>query len=946
VRSFLPTTRVRVAALLGTVASLLFTLGVSLHSGEARFWIAFDDIGESVVPFVAATAAGLTARRSRARERSAWLLIGSGAAAWGIGQILWSVDEIGRGRTPVAPSVCDIGYLASPLLIVWGVLLFVDTPTGLLSRIRGVFEALMIAGGFLIPVWAVLVAPVSANWVGSSAEQAVTLAHPLLDAVGIAAVCFVLTRRSCHQHGNLVALAVAILLLAVSDSSFWYLTTVRSFSGVQPTGAGWFVGFLLLALAAVAGSRERGGAGKRSDAAPLDDGGQLVHRSWAIVALPQFVVLAGLSEITIDRLIAGSGHFEAALSWMTVGLFAAALAHGVIVAIENHGLTLHLEDRVAQRTAELAGQKRHFAALVERSSDTVMVVAGDLTIASVSGAVRESYGWDPDELVGRPLEGFDGRFATLAEELRRSDLQPGSLRRIEWELVDAEGRLRFADSKVVNLLADPDVRGYVVNTRDVTDQMLLQRELRHQAFHDELSGLANRALFNDRAAHALTRCARTHLGVAVMVIDLDSFKDINDSLGHQAGDALLRTVAQRLETVARAGDTVARLGGDEFAVLMEDVVDAQEALAVSMRMQSALRERTVVGGTQLVITASVGVAMSGAATGSVSDLLRDADIAMYVAKNSGKDATRLFEQWMRDKARERFEILSELSGALERGELTLFYQPVYELASGALEGFEALLRWNHPTRGLVQPEQFIKLTEETGLIVQVGRWVLQEATQQLAAWAASPSAPGPLTMAVNLSVRQMRDWRLVDDVREAILDAGIDPQLIVLEITETMLVHDPREISLVLHELKRLGVRIAIDDFGTGYSSMSYLQDLPVDLLKVDKTFVSPPEGASDESRKLLAAILNLADTLGLRTVAEGIEQADQAALLTDAGCHTGQGYLWSPALTPLEATELLLGQARLAASGKPAGRLPARAATVAGGEARDARQAASSEAR
>ena len=448
-RSFLPTTRVRVAALLGTVASLLFTLGVSLHSGEARFWIAFDDIGESVVPFVAATAAGLTARRSRARERSAWLLIGSGAAAWGIGQILWSVDEIGRGRTPVAPSVCDIGYLASPLLIVWGVLLFVDTPTGLLSRIRGVFEALMIAGGFLIPVWAVLVAPVSANWVGSSAEQAVTLAHPLLDAVGIAAVCFVLTRRSCHQHGNLVALAVAILLLAVSDSSFWYLTTVRSFSGVQPTGAGWFVGFLLLALAAVAGSRERGGARERSDAAPLDDGGQASSPSWAIVALPQFVVLAGLSawRITIDRLIAGSGHFEAALSWMTVGLFAAALAHGVIVAIENHGLTLRTSRiESPSRTAELAGEAP-LAALVERSSDTVMVVAGDLTIASVSGAVRESYGWDPDELVGRPLEGFDGASRRSPKSCAALRPPAGQPRRIEWELVDAEGRLRFADSK-------------------------------------------------------------------------------------------------------------------------------------------------------------------------------------------------------------------------------------------------------------------------------------------------------------------------------------------------------------------------------------------------------------------------------------------------------------------------------------------------------------------
>jgi diguanylate cyclase (GGDEF)-like protein len=391
----------------------------------------------------------------------------------------------------------------------------------------------------------------------------------------------------------------------------------------------------------------------------------------------------------------------------------------------------------------------------------------------------------------------------------------------------------------------------------------------------------------------------------VMIIDLDGFKDVNDGLGHQAGDALLQTTADQLVGVARASDTVARLGGDEFAVLMEDLNGPADALAAAERMRARLRDATTLDNAEFPVTASIGIAISDPMS-CVSDLLRDADIAMYSAKNNGKDADQLFEPWMRDQARERFQLQSELVGALERGEFTLFYQPSFALGTGRLEGFEALLRWNHPKLGIVPPDKFITLAEESGLIVPLGRWVLHEATRQLGEWSRSLADHRLLSMAINVSARQMRDWRLPDDVHDAITAAGIAPQRVVLEITESMLLHDPREVAVALRVLKAKGVRIAIDDFGTGYSSLSLLQDLPIDILKIDKAFVSPPAETESNGHKVLSAILTLAQTLGLQTVAEGVEQVDQAALLTARGCDVGQGFLWARPLTPQDAWTLL----------------------------------------
>jgi diguanylate cyclase (GGDEF)-like protein/PAS domain S-box-containing protein len=904
--------RHRVAVVVAVVASFVYLVAVSVHPGTHRwtsFWTAFDDFGQCITPFIGAAACWLTARRSSGRERVSWVLIGAGAAAWGAGQILWTLYEVGFGHQPVSPSLSDAGFLLSPVLIVIGLLRFVDTPAGLLSRVRGVLEALLIAGGVLVAVWALLLSPVVATSRNSLAEQLVTLAYPVLDAVAIATVLFVATRRRSHVYGRLSLLAGAIVLLAVSDSTFWYLTTVKNLDDVNPTDAGWFAGFLLLGFGAVALRRRPNVADPGDDGTwsppAAEDTERVFHRSWVAVAVPELVALSGLLTVAGYQLIAGGGRFDRPVSWMVAGLAGLALAHGVSVVVENHALTAKLEDRVAQRTAELAGRERHFAALVEHSSDVTSVVAPDLTITWVSQGVKDAHGWDPATLVGHKLSDFGDRYGALVDVLQRSPTVPERVQQVAWELVDATGRQQFADSKITNLVGDPDVGGYVINTRDVTDQTVLEQELRHQAFHDHLSGLANRALFNDRAEHALLRARRTGTEIAVMMIDLDGFKDVNDGLGHHAGDALLRTTADQLLGVARASDTVARLGGDEFAVLMEDLDGPVDALAAAERMRASLRDATTFENAEFAVTASIGVAISDP-TSCVSDLLRDADIAMYSVKNNGKDADQLFEPWMRDQARERFQLQSELVGALDRREFTLFYQPSFELATGRLEGFEALVRWNHPNLGLVPPDKFIALAEESGLIVPLGRWVLQEATRQLGEWSRSLAHDAQLTMAINVSARQMRDWRLPDDIHDAIDAAGVAPQRVVLEITESMLLHDPKEVAVVLRALKARGVRIAIDDFGTGYSSLSLLQDLPIDILKIDKAFVSPPEENETNGHKVLGAILTLAQTLGLRTVAEGVEQVDQAALLTARGCDIGQGFLWARPLTTDDAWTLL----------------------------------------
>jgi diguanylate cyclase (GGDEF)-like protein len=431
--------------------------------------------------------------------------------------------------------------------------------------------------------------------------------------------------------------------------------------------------------------------------------------------------------------------------------------------------------------------------------------------------------------------------------------------------------------------------GAVVVLRDVTRQRDLEYDLRHQALHDGLTGLPNRKLFLDRLEHAMTRARAAGESAAVLYLDLDGFKKVNDSLGHNAGDALLRTTAERLTGALRAHDTVARLGGDEFAILLEGA-DEQAAEHYAQSCLDALTQPFVVHGRKAVVSVSIGIVTRIAAYTDAEEVLRNADVAMYAAKARGKGCFQIFESQMHELLLDKLDAEARLRDAVHRGELRLHLQPVVALPGGTVGGVEALVRWQDPERGLQQPGAFIPLAEETGLIAEIDRWVLFEACMTVRRWQELDPDTSPGWVSVNLSAAELEVPDLTDRVAYALSTSGLPPRSLVLELTETVLMRDIAVTSARLEELRELGVRIAIDDFGTGYSSLGYLRDIPVDVLKVDRSFINGLVGNLPQ-QELVSAVIQLGHTLGLKVVVEGIETADQLALLTGMGCRYAQGY-------------------------------------------------------
>jgi diguanylate cyclase (GGDEF)-like protein/PAS domain S-box-containing protein len=448
----------------------------------------------------------------------------------------------------------------------------------------------------------------------------------------------------------------------------------------------------------------------------------------------------------------------------------------------------------------------------------------------------------------------------------------------------ARPALDVHDLSLVQAVADRVAGALALNRRLV--------QLETQAFHDALTGLANRALFADRTEHALKRHSRMARDVAVVFLDLDDFKKVNDGLGHAAGDELLRRVAERLQGAIRAGDTVARLGGDEFAVLLESVHGPDDAMMVADRLLDSLSTPFTIG-REVVVSASAGVALTET---TATELLRDADVAMYRAKHAGKSRCVLFEPTMREAAIERLDLERELRIAIRRHELFLVYQPIVDAETHRIVSLEALVRWRHPDRGVLEPRSFIELAEQTGLILPLGREVLRAACLQAGAW--NEAGWAPLPVSVNVSPRQLGEPAFIKDVMDAVRDASLEPASLILEITESVLVQHPDRASETLRELRRLGVQIAIDDFGTGYSSLSYINDLPLDMLKVDRSFI----GAVANRPAVVETLFRLGRVLGLRTVAEGIETIEELDAVRSLGAGLAQGYLFS---RPLPADEV-----------------------------------------
>jgi diguanylate cyclase (GGDEF)-like protein/PAS domain S-box-containing protein len=571
-----------------------------------------------------------------------------------------------------------------------------------------------------------------------------------------------------------------------------------------------------------------------------------------------------------------------------------ALTSQVALALESAILT---EDLLRRQ-----GEAR-FSSLIQNSSDVVMVVDPDTSVRYVSPSIHRVLGLEPEALEGRRLaDWFHPDDATrvlsfLAAVAMDKEGHPGL---IEFRMKHEDGSWLYVETLRTNLLGDPNVSGIVLNTRDVSERKTFEEQLSHQAFHDSVTNLANRALFRDRVAHALERQGRDDNQIAVLFMDLDDFKTVNDSLGHAAGDRLLAEVGNRLKVCLRSIDTAARLGGDEFAVLLEDGGHDVEAADVAERILRALDDPFMLEEKEVFVRASIGIAIGTEEhrEAGVEEILRNADVAMYMAKESGKGRYQVFEPAMHTTAIKRLELKADLQRALEHREFILHYQPIIELGSGRISGVEALIRWEHPERGLVPPLDFIPLAEETGLIVPIGRWALEEACKQARILQQEHKSDPPMHMAVNLSVRQLVRQELVSEVAQVLRDTALDPATLVLEITESVMMAD-MELSIAqLTKLKALGVRLAVDDFGTGYSSLNYIRRFPVDILKVDKSFV---DGVSEggEASALTAAVVELASILKLQPVAEGIERADQLERLLELKCTLGQGFFFAKPLTP-----------------------------------------------
>ncbi|HEY4189165.1 MAG TPA: EAL domain-containing protein [Candidatus Limnocylindrales bacterium] len=579
--------------------------------------------------------------------------------------------------------------------------------------------------------------------------------------------------------------------------------------------------------------------------------------------------------------------------------------------------------RLVELASDLRGREARFRSLLQNSSDAQAILDADGRVRYESVAVERILGYKAGDWEGRPFGSLVHDEDRSAVEQALADLAsgPGAERRFEFRIQHTDGTWRTMEAIGRNLLEDPAVAGIVINHRDITERKVLEAQLTRQAFHDALTGLPNRALFTDRVSHALKRRGRQHRGVVVLFVDLDDFKAINDSLGHQAGDRVLQEVGERLRTTVRPGDTVARLGGDEFAFLLEDVADPADAEEVAERVALSLGAPLAVGGVEVALRASVGIAVAEDGD-TAADLLRDADTAMYTAKAHGGGSHERFIPAMREAAITRFELGTDLRRAIDRQEFVLHYQPVVDMRLGRILGFEALVRWQHPTRGLMAPAGFIGAAEATGLIVPIGRWVLEESCRQARAWQLAVPSDPPLTMSANLSARELREPGLVDGVAAILERTGVDPATMVLEITETSMVEDADGAIATLQALKALGVRLAIDDFGTGYSSLSYLRRLPVDVLKLDRSFVIP-SGRADRESALVDAVFRLGRSLGLVTIAEGIEDAEQRDRLISLGCRVGQGYLFARPMAEPAALEFLktYGKAPLAEPAEAASR-------------------------
>jgi diguanylate cyclase (GGDEF)-like protein/PAS domain S-box-containing protein len=819
-----------------------------------------------------------------APDRVVGRLVALGITLSAAGDLVWQVRSwLGAALPDV--SVADIGWLGAYVALSVALLRMLRLTHNRRGAFRdGLVDVAVIAVVVLLVEWEVSLETLVSDSSTPAFSRVVWTLYPACDALVIALIVRVIAAQR-RLSSVTVLFAAGALCWLLSD--FAYLLIAQAAVLTAWLDAGWLLGAVLMAAA----------TWQRLDQ-PIADTvpeRQMGLGSITLGLLPLLVPGA----IDVVAWLGGSDENPAVLLAGTTLL--------VVLAFLRSVSLLGSETQSRERLRSL---ERYARAVAANSSDAVVVLDENRLITNEAPQFAV--------LMGRPDLPTHGAAPVhffspvdpgqIEAAFARALLAPGQVFEEEFEGFRGDGRPIWIGTRIVNLLGDPDVAGLVVNIHDLTHRKAAERELAHQAFHDAMTGLPNRELFSDRVDQALRRDRRSRLDPAVIYLDLDGFKSVNDSLGREVGDRVLCEVSRRLLNAVREGDAVTRLGADEFAVLIEQSGrPLDEAEEVTRRVLQALEVPVEVDGQLVTVSASVGIVVADAES-TASSLLRDADVAMSRAKASGKGRSVVYEPAMRHAAIERIRLETDLVHALVTNQFQLDYQPVVSLTTDRVVGFEALLRWHHPELGVVPPDKFIPIAEDTGLIVTIGRWVLDEACRQAAQWRDELPGGGDISMAVNVSGRQLASANLTQHVARSLRASGLAPTALVLELTETVLVDDPDLAARRLQELRRLGVRLAVDDFGTGYSSLSYLRQFPFDILKVDRSFVATITDA-DAIPAIVRGLLELGRTLGLETVAEGVEDDVQRIALRTHGCDLAQGYLFARPMSAAAARVLLTGQ-------------------------------------
>ncbi|HSL75052.1 MAG TPA: EAL domain-containing protein [Ilumatobacteraceae bacterium] len=858
----------RVRALVGLAVALAIVYFVMPASATA-------EVIRVVAPAIGVGAIMVGTVEFRPSRRRPWVLIAISLVLSAGANVVWATLYFRGDET--FPSASDVFRLVSAMLLVAGLAdLSRDREANEDSDGLGGIEIAIVGVAAGLGVWLAVVEPYLADGDLAVGDRVWAVLVPMLGALAVAMASRMAIQSGFRSPAPAV-MAIGVTLTLLAD-------VLRSVGELRGSfGPGGIVAAIAIPASLIVGAAALEPSMVRMNRVEETSSnygfGRVVWLS--VAALTPLTVLLTL-------LVTGLG----TATTRTI----AAISSVVVV-----GLALTRMWRLVatvQSLTERRGQDR-LAAMVEHSSDVVLLVEATGVIRYASPGLASTLGHRTSDWTERSMVDLvsgEDREAVAAELQRAVRLGQGGMVKFEASLVRVDGERRRMEATIANLLGGDAVDGVVATFRDVTEQRNLERQLSHRAFHDELTGLANRALFLDRMDHALRVVRSDDDPVVVLFVDLDDFKSVNDALGHGVGDQMLRAIADRLRRVSGLGDTPARLGGDEFALLLEDHGGVDRALDVAEALLAELRQPVSLAGYDLTVLASVGVAVAAPGM-TTAGLLRDADIAMYEAKRAGKSQIKIFDPAMRLSASRHLEFRGDLANAIERDQLRLVFQPVVDLATRRVVGAEALVRWDHPTRGVVPPNEFIPIAERSGLIVPIGKWVMDAAIGAAARW----QAAGPQQVSVNLSAAQIRSAEFVEHIRESLQRHQLDPRRVTLEITETMLVEEIDSASGSLAELRALGVLIAIDDFGTGYCSLSYLQRFPVDVVKIDRQFIDELD-RDPRNATLAPMILQLTAGLDIVSVAEGIERRAQLQRLVELGCDLGQGYLLSH---PLEAADL-----------------------------------------